>query len=336
MCPAETRVSPSASYVADDLRKVVAVHSDTTLDSELNRIRGKLREHPATMAYGLRDVVLIHGSLYSGAMKHRLVRSRRHFIGPDVPKVAEEAVIACTLYGSIYFGHWMTDDLTLHLAAESMGLPVTVERKLYDHESEYCRFFGVAQNWMSSGLFKTLVILDDVGQNRYKRQRYQELRARIRASAAFSPTVNGPTSGPISAAGKGGSRVYVRRGAKAASTNLTMINANEVEAFLASQGFAIVDTDHDPAWRIAEKMLEARLVVGIEGSQMAHALWSIREGGGVCMLQPPQRFNNVFKEYTDCLDLKYGFAVGDSAPGGFRINISALERVLELMDRQST
>jgi len=316
--PEETQVEPPAIYFEDDLERVHPINvGDNTYEQEVSRIKGGRVEHAATVAYSLKTVELIDGSLFSGAMQHRLVDRPRHMIGRDASETIASGALACTPYGGIYFGHWMSDDLTLHLAAEALGLPVTVDRKSYDHEPEYCRLMKIGQNKMSRLRFDELIIVDDHGQNAYKRQRYQALRSRLRESVT-------PASNLY---------VYIRRGTVGARVDRSLVNAEEIEGFLESQGFLIVDPDHQSASKIAEAISGARLIVSVEGSHMAHALYSVRDNGAFCILQPPYRFTNVFKDYADCLDLRYGFTTGVEAAGGFVINIEHLKRIVDRMDR---
>ena len=50
--------------------------------------------------------------------------------------------------------------------------------------------------------------------------------------------------------------------------------------------------------------------------------------GGILTLQPPYRFNNIYKEYADCLEMKYGFIVGEQVEDGFQINLDRLDQLL--------
>jgi len=316
--PGETRVGAPAIYFEDDLERVHPIDvGDTTYEQEVSRIKGGRVEHAATVAYSLKTVELVDGAIFSGAVQHRLVDRPRHMIGGDAGESIASGALACTPYGGVYFGHWMSDDLTLHLAAESLGIPVTVDRKSYDHEPEYCRLLKIGQNKKSRLRLKELIIVDDHGQNTYKRQRYQALRSRLRDSVPSSSN----------------RYVYIRRGTVGARVDRSLVNAEEIEGFLESQGFLIVDPDRQSASKIAEAISGARLIVGVEESHMAHALYSIRDNGALCILQPPYRFTNVFKDYADCLDLRYGFTTGVEAAGGFVIDIGHLKRIVERMDR---
>jgi hypothetical protein len=74
--------------------------------------------------------------------------------------------------------------------------------------------------------------------------------------------------------------------------------------------------------------------MGVEGSQIPHALLTMADKGVLCCLQPPSRFANTFKGYTDCLDMRYAMLVGYAAPGGFRIDLDDLSRLLEKIDTE--
>jgi hypothetical protein len=78
----------------------------------------------------------------------------------------------------------------------------------------------------------------------------------------------------------------------------------------------------------------AEVVIGVEGSQIPHALLSMADDGILCCLQPPTRFNNTIKGYTDCLEMQYAILVGHAAPGGFSIDLNNLKRMLDRIDAE--
>jgi hypothetical protein len=317
--PQETRARRSAVYFADEIDRISTRNvGSTTYAYEMSRLQAGHAQHDATVAYSLQNVALVNGSLYKGAMRHRLVASRS-LISSGQHDYIESGALACTLYGNTFFGHWMSDDLSLHLASESLAAPLGVERPPYHHEPGYRDLMRINSRKVAQVRFGQLMILDDVGQNSYKQQRYERLRSRLRASVAAA----------------GNRLVYIRRGRTAAKSlsqvadGRTMTNADEVEAFLGSQGFVTLDLDQCSVSQIAAAILDAAIVVGTEGSHMAHALYPIRDHGALCIMQPPDCFTNVFKDYSDCLGLWYGFTVGVRCPGGFSIQIRDLERIID-------
>lgn len=310
--PGETQYRKPAIYAASDLARITSVGKDTTIGNEIYRINGGQTEHGPTIAYSLTSVELIDGRLYGHGLMHRLTDHKMRILTEQKSESYRDGVMACTYYGSIYFGHWMRDDLPLYLAAESVGRPVIAERQAYGHEAEYCDLLGIQQKKLSRARFDRLIMLDDCGQNSYKRARYQALRTRL-----------GKT--PSSCYEK----VYIRRGRNAARASRAIQNAEELEQFLIAQGFCIVDPDKLSSSEIVHATLGAKFVLGVEGSHMAHALYTLADEGTMCILQPPYRFNNVYKDYTDCLGLRYAFVIGVEVEGGFIVNIDDLKRLLD-------
>jgi len=311
LCPAEVLMSPPAIYLDGDLDKVTALMEDTNQERETSRIRGGIKKHSATIAHLLADVELLDGCLYKSSMKDRLIRAPEGMIGPIAAVHKSEVSLACTLYGNTYFGHWITDDLTLQLAGEGLAEPITVARKPYKHEMEYCRLFAIERRPLRRAKFRQMITLEDVGQNRFKRARYQVLRDRIKASIVP----------------QGNKRVIIRRGGKGA--NRKLVNDLEIEDYLNAQGFSVIDPDALSASEIVERTAGASLVIGVEGSHMMHGLFTMAEGGVLCVIQPPYRFNNVYKDYTDCLGMRYAFLTGQGVEGGFTVTLDELKRFLD-------
>jgi capsular polysaccharide biosynthesis protein len=314
ICPSEQQLVPPAIFLEQDLTKITAVMEDTTLEQEMARIRGGQVEHAATIAYQLSDCQLLNGSLYKSSVRYPLTKQAERLFEFKHNESIAEGVLAGSYYGSFYFGHWLTDDLSLYLAAESLGKPVIPQRPLYGHESGYCELTDIQPEMVTSAHFQNLVIFDDFGQNSFKRARYEEIRTRLLKIP------------PIA---KGG-RVLIRRGQQGAARVLT--NAAEIEQLLISQGFYILDPEHSTVQEIVAATQDARLVVGLEGSHLLHCIYTMAQNGGLCVLQPPYRFNNVLKNYADCLGISYGFVIGQANENGFSINPDELLHVLNKID----
>lgn len=310
IAPAERRFAPPAIYLEGDLDLITGVMEDTTLEHEMRRIQGGPINHAATIAYQLRDIQLFQGSLFKGRIRHPLQRKEDALPSSEEEHFTEVA-IASTFYGSFYFGHWMSDDLTLHLAAESVSAPLTVARKPYSHEAGYRELFRIPEHGSIQARIDSLILLDDIGQNRYKQARYQELRNRLRAAVPTSKN----------------ELVYLRRGSGGASRAL--INEAAIEQTLMSLGFSVVDPEQFSPHQIAEQVQDARIVCAVEGSHLSHGIYNMRDGGAVMTLQPPYRFNHPLKDITDCLEMRYGFVMGIACQGGFTVDPQRLEQVLQ-------
>jgi hypothetical protein len=79
--------------------------------------------------------------------------------------------------------------------------------------------------------------------------------------------------------------------------------------------------------------LNANIVIGVEGSHLSHSIYPIKDGGSIIVLQPPNRFSMVLKDFTDCLDMNFGFLVGTEKEGGnFEINIQRLDELIDKVE----
>lgn len=314
--PAETQITPPAYYFEDELAYITDFPKATWREVEMRRIKGGLTEHAATIAYQISNVELVGGMLFKRAAKYTMVRQSRGLFAPDPPVISGTSALAATYFGSVFFGHWLSDDLVRHLAGEAFATPIMPNRKPYRHEPEYCELMGISQHRINSARFEKLIMLGDFGQNSFKRQRFLELRSRL--------------CGAVQTANN--RYVYIKRGFKDAGASLVLTNAAEVENYLTTQGFHIVDPDQLSSREIAAAISGARVVVSIEGSHMMHALYAMGDGATLCLIQPPYRFNNVMKEYADCMGLRYGFTVATENAEGFTAPLDRLKRILDRLD----
>lgn len=309
--PSEQMMSLPAIYLDGELDKVTAVMNETTYAFEEQRIHGGMREHAATLAYRLKDAQLYDGHIYKQAMKFPLVVGKASYVGSGQVEEISEAALACTYSGNRYFGHWMTDDLPLTLAAQKLAKPFRTAQTQTHHQTEYSELLDIHSTPTSKAHFKELILVEDFGQNSFKRERYQHIRSKLKGIAPLQSK-------------KG---VMFLRGSSGAQRFL--LNENEVAHFLQKQGFTIIDPQQTPAKEIVLQAIGAKIIVGVEGSQLSHGLFTVEDGGAILALQPPYRFNNVYKDRTDCLGLRYGFLVGKEIDQGFEISLDDLARTLD-------
>lgn len=314
LCPKQSAFSPPAIYLDGILDRISGVAIGTTMEFEIARILGGYREHRATTAYRIRSATLVDGYSYQGAMKYSVVAHPEPlWIQPEFEKI-DQASLACSWCGNRYFGHWIRDDLPLSLAAEKLAQPIIVPKQVFVHEPDYRELFAIQALSVRYAHCQELIILDDVGQNSFKRERYEQLRSRLSQVLATDT--------------RSGHGVMIRRGSS--GEDRTMVNQEEVENFFIDLGFDILDQENLSALEISRRVKGAKFVVGIEGSHMGHGIFGIAEGGTILILQPPYRFGNVYKDYTDCLGhIHYAFLIGEETAGGFRIHLNELAKTLE-------
>jgi hypothetical protein len=97
-----------------------------------------------------------------------------------------------------------------------------------------------------------------------------------------------------------------------------------------SRGFRVVDPLKTDVPTIVATCAGARIVMGVEGSQLVHGVNVLPQGGSLLVLQPPNRFVSYFKYLTDRDHQNFGFVVGTPEGDGFKIDIQEVERTLDL------
>lgn len=310
--PGCSRVDPPCLFEAADLSRVTGYGTSSSAEYEEHRVHGGRIEHGPCRAYVLNDVTLLQGHLFRPGMTMHLSDGPVPWTGRAPTIERNQAVLASTHFGFKYFGHWVCDDLPLRLAARELGDAITWNQPQTAHQAYYARRLDLEIEALGETLFRELIVLDDVGQNRYKRERWEDMRSVLHGG---EPVVSHPG-------------VMYLRGV--VGEKRVLINELEVADALRGRGFRIADTGRHSAEELVELGRGARVVVGVEGSQNAHGLLAVADGGTMIALQPPNRFNNVYKDRCDCLGLRYGFSVGHAGPdGGFTIDIGALHRLLD-------
>ncbi|HTO08017.1 MAG TPA: glycosyltransferase family 61 protein [Myxococcota bacterium] len=310
--PAEHDTRGPAVCLPGQLDRIEAVQGDTTLEAERRRVLGGPVEHAATTLFELPDAEITEGSVWvAGARVLMLPGSVPRAVLSSRGERIERAALDCTWVGNRYFGHWLTDDSTLHLLVREHADPIGLMRPPYTHEPGYCHEWNLTPRKLSRARVRSLLVCEDHSQNSLKRDRYGRLRTAL-----------------VGRGGSGRKSVYLRRGSSGVLRLL--MNEDEVESALIRRGFTVVDPARDGFAELLAACSGADCVVGVEGSAMAHGVMTVRGGGSLVTLQPPWRFNCVFKDYTDCLGLRYAFLVGARSGDGFRIDVGELERTLDL------
>ncbi len=310
--PQEKAISPRALFNLEDLDKITKVQDETSIDRERIRILGGERTHAPTIAYQLKDVRASNGNLYKGNMKYCLSGSRDKLLTDSIFEEIPSGCLSCSAMGAKYFGHWMRDDIPKYLASKEISLPLGYMSQITEHQKDYSSLFGINPKNYSSGRIRELTILEDYGQNSSKKDRYDLLRSKIQCKYPRSSK----------------SGVMILRGSSGQQRGL--INEVEVIDFLKRNNFDIVDPECNSVDDIISKC-RVDILIGVEGSQLSHFNYSGNDHGAIITLQPPNRFNNVYKDYADCIEMTYGFVVGDAGDcGGFSIDISKLEKIIGL------
>lgn len=313
--PASVSTAPPAICLLGETEKVTGVGPGTNVLHEQLRVKGGRRDHAATKARILRNAYLLGDYIYKRAAKIQIgVSSERWLCQSFGGEIKDIASLACSEVDSKYFGHWVTDGIPLLMAALEVAPPIRNSDPMTLHQQQYLSMLGLNYESFKGGRIRELIILEDFGQNKYKRVRYERIRKSLCRLGGHPPSHAG---------------AIILRGMSGASRSL--INEQEIADYLLSIGFKVIDPQLQSANEIVAAIKGALVVVGVEGSHLAHGLFAMNPRGTLLVLQPPYRFNNVHKDYTDCMDLKYAFVVGEVCNGGFRMPIDHFKKTLDLI-----
>jgi Glycosyltransferase 61 len=313
LCPEEKQTTRPPIYLSGQLDRLTGATEHLSLEVEIASMLAKEYTHAATIAYHIKDAVLLDGSVYSGNLRHFLAdhaaiasdAEARHF---------ESAGLASTSVGCRYFGHWLHDDCIQYLLAEQTGTPICVGDPPWKHRQQYASYFE--QDWTPTdrAYVEDLVVYQDFGQNSLKRQRYKMLAKKIATKFSSSE--------------ERGELVYLRRG----STGLSRVIQDDpaISETLAQFGFTIIDANGDLDL-ILQNLTQAKLVVSIEGSHIAHCCYSLEENCGLIVLQPSDRFTAVHRHWTQCVGINFGFVVGTPGEHGYRFSTDEILRTADMM-----
>ncbi|WJS85726.1 glycosyltransferase family 61 protein [Paracoccus sp. TOH] len=314
ICPAdEVEIAPGI-WLPDQVEHIARTEFGGLPDI-LAQMQGDPAERtPPTMGYRFRDVDFVDGVLHArGAERH--LRQRRHS-GPTYPRPRDS--LSGALYeswiGNRWFGNWLLNDCLAYRLAEAAGAPVTSAPARGGHIARYETLLGMAPRRIGEVHFDELILFDDLHNNSHRRARAQENRARILKDRALKPLPG----------------VFIFRGASG-DARILVNEAEIAERLEVEYGFRTLYVDRHDADQMAEAAGAARLVVGVEGSQLAHGVIAMPAGGTLLTLQPADRVTTSLKLLTDCWQQRYAMVVGSGTAGGYRVEWDQIRRTLDLI-----
>lgn len=322
LCPATEVRSRPALMPPGSMERIKSFSPLTHPEHELAMLRGAVIRHDASIGHLVEGVTIAGAYLYAGAARWHAGMGEEHLLlqGPrPEPVFMSEAVLRCSHNISNYFGCMLLDGAPLALIDEKAPGSIVVPGRPYSHEAGYRKLLGLSEpDVVARGWVKRLTLFTDHAQNDYKRRRYVELRERLRTQLGPRP------------AGASRPMVYIGRGT--AGEARVLVNEDRVIQALRDRGFTIIDPSIMSAEEIARASLDASIVVGVEGSQLAHTIFSMADDAAFLVIQPPTRVAMAFKEFTDCVGMTFAMVVADPAERGFSMPIDMLLRMIDKVD----
>lgn len=315
LCQEELTAGYPAHYLPNQLSKVIRCHAESNMGLEVARISGGERQHAPTLAYTICGTIIKPNIIYKGRSCSRFP-SNSNFDSRQAVVEDSPLVLVSSWSGVKYFGHWMSEDIPTYMLAETFGQPISFESGHWPHKNYYAKIFE--QDWRKYylGHAHKLTVFQDFSENSLKAQRYRELRKRLRNK--YTPRY-------------GDHLVYLKRGHGGANAR-KVYNEEQLINELQKKGFHIIDLESASFDGMITTLLDARLVITVEGSQAIHCLNTLEDKGNLLLITPPRMFNNVHKGWTEALNMEYGFIVGDDIDEHyFSVNVDELMQTIDLM-----
>lgn len=302
-------------YDPDTLERVVSCGFATSMETQRNKLDAtEFVERPVSVAR-LPEATVMGGEIFSRGKPHFMVKRPKSWRAHGgIEEIHTPVTLANSEQGLKYFGHWLRDDCAVYpsLAEDFGGTILSMERPSWSDAVIYEQAFG--QTWDDRSAFWTpeLTLVRELGFNLRKQARIRELRAQLRkAHKPIEP----------------GSVIYLARGPSSASRDI--VNDDDLRQALSARGVKVMVPEGDGT-ALVETLLDARVIITIEGSQAAHGTYTLADKGALLVLQPPTRFYNPHVEWTRLLDMDYGIVIGREKAEGFHIDP---KEVLTMVDR---
>lgn len=315
IAPAESRFIPPALCLPGQIERVTGTEFGARAEV-LRHLRGgfDVTEGP-TRGFALRDADLVEGVLYAGRGRRALRPGARPRAFHPVPEERTSGVLYESWIGNRWFGNWLTDDCLAYALAERFGVPVATSPGKTGHAADYERRLGHRPRRFERVHFDELILLDDHGNNADRRARSARINARLRLDTDPEP----------------GPGVFLLRGA--AGDRRILVNEAEIAARLRdAHGFTVLDPLAETVPRIIAACAGARVIAGVEGSQLAHGLMVMDPGATLLTLQPPDRVTSVLKITTDRQGQGFAFVVGQGGRDRFHVDGAEVAATLALIE----
>jgi hypothetical protein len=305
---------PAAVFLPGQLDRIKAtVFGDMAETRHALTFAGPRPVRP-TAAFRFCDVDLVDGVLYKAAAEfHLRPRKRRLPLAPR-PRTTVSGPIYDSWIGLRYFGNWLMDDCETYRLAEAVGQPVTLRQDSAGHRAGYEERLGIRPLRTGDAHFDELVLFDDMHNNAGRKARAADRRLRL--------------AGAAGAAAHPG--VFLLR----STTGDARLLRNEMqlaETLEHRHGIRPMMAEQMTVGEIIAACAGARVAVGVEGSQMTHALAAMPPGGAFLALFPPDRVTAAMKIMTDRLDLRFAIVVGQGDALGFEIAADEVDRTLAML-----
>jgi hypothetical protein len=307
----EPVVAPS--ILPEAFERISASDGDSTLEEQLKWLTETEVIHQPVYRYRIKSGLACSNGYYG---RSDYVRFNKldvlSLFGGDLQHV-DRASYVNTGVSTKFFGHWLWDACSTSFLNEDTPLFMTCPSPCY-HCSDYISAFQLEPLTASMVLADELLVYQDFSQGPNKAERYRKMRTLLREQ--FS-------------ARRKSDYVYLRRGDS--GVRRTIRNEAKLLDRLARDGWDIVDVTTMTVPEMQERLLDCQAVLGVEGSNMTHANFSVAAGGVMIFLTPHDRLTAVHLGICRANGTKVGFSImNGSQAEGYEVDVDEVFETIDL------
>ena len=177
LCPEEKETIRPAIFLPGQIERVSASMRESTKEREIAAATSTTATHAPTIAYHIKDAVLLDGTIYAQGYK-QFIADKSLFVSSAASLChLTSSALASSYIGTKYFGHWLIDDCLTYRLAQQFSTPLCLRNPNPSwHQKQYEDYFD--QDWTPTdrALIDHLIVFQDFAQNSLKRERYNALR----------------------------------------------------------------------------------------------------------------------------------------------------------------
>ena len=285
--------------------------------ASLEMVKRSLQGDPAeqigpTTAHLIRDAQIIDGVLYAGRGALHL-RARKSWPKPVQLPSIDHAALYETWVGNRWFGNWLLDDCLSYRLAEAAGQPITTMPERSGHVPAYERLLGMTPQRITNLHIRELILFDDPYNNSHRLARAQDMRKRL--MQGITPDDN--------------FGVFLLR-RTSGDARILDNEADLARRLQENYGFRVIFAEDHSVEDLMRICGAARVIAGVEGSQLNHGIAVMPAGGTLFTLQPADRATTAMKLLSDRFQQSFAMLVSKDPASRFSI---AWDEVAQTMDR---
>ncbi len=258
---------------------------DRSFNSILESFREELRVFPECKVLHFRNVFINKSWMFTGKISYSFNwKDKLPLSIPGKIKKYNLAIMANTYYSSRYWGHWLSQEYPLQLLLRNRGPFIGyLPREKYRDEDSWRNLVDLPHiDESESFLCNHLIMCDGQNTSIACIKEHNEIRKLLYQKNNVKKN-----------------KIYIKRGND--GQRRTLQNEEDLIHQLSKEGFSCVDINSVVTGNLIYQLIGASIVIGVEGSHLRPAMYTLNNDSLMIVLQPPCR---VARNITDsCLNL---------------------------------